>query len=102
MEPSVSSSGLAVCFQLSFMGGGRDYTRGHKREEHKHRARAPPVAGEDETSLPQPVNLSVWVAGIARRLEAQIRGDWTLIPSLRIFWFRFSAVSSHLIAGTYK
>ena len=89
-------------FAFNFQCGGPDYPRGHANKVPASRARALPLVADKEASLPQPVNVGAWVAGVSRRVEAQIRGDWTLIPALRNIWFRFSAVSSHLIAGTYK
>ena len=89
-------------FAFSFPCGGPDYPRGHKRVYTTQRARGPLLENENNDLTPKPVDLSTWVAGIARRVEAQIRGDWTLIPALRNLWFRFSAVTSHLITGTYK
>ena len=51
--------------------------------------------------MPQTIDLSVWVAGITKRIEAQIRGDRTPIPGLRKLRFRFSAITSHLMSRTF-
>ena len=56
----------------------------------------------DEAEEPPAVELSTWVAGIARRVEMQVRSDWTLIPALRNLLFRFMAINARLIAATYK
>ena len=85
-------------FTFPYMVGGPEH---FSRNEDSRRSFTYPVTGPfyeqfELTALPEcaKVPSRLWTAGVARRIEAQIQADWTLIPSLRNLDFRHAMYAS--------
>jgi len=81
-------------FTLPYMVGGPEY---FSRSDDSRRAFTYAPSGEyyEQFGLPSlpacaKVDSRLWTAGIARRIEAQLQADWSLIPALRNLDFRHS------------
>ena len=91
---------LAWPFTLPFQCGGPDLARGYQRSCSTRRIRGTSMDVEAHPS--PPVEFSKWVAGLARRVEAQVRNDWTFIPGMRNVLLRFLAITAKVLVLTYK
>ena len=43
------------------------------------------------------VTTTAFTQGLARRVEAQIRNDWSLVPAARSVWFKWTAEHTHTL-----
>ena len=86
---------IAFPHTLLWQSGGPDFTRawrGGADAVHRRRAAGPPL----EVAHRPAISMGVWLAGMSRRVEHQIRSDWLFIPGMRNVHFRFLGITARL------
>ncbi|CAK0873882.1 unnamed protein product [Prorocentrum cordatum] len=86
---------IAFPHTLPWQSGGPDFTRSWRNgADAAHRRRA--VGRPEEVQNRPSVSMGMWLAGMSRRVEHQIRSDWLFIPGMRNVHFRFLGITARL------
>ena len=86
---------IAFPHTLLWQGGGPDFTRDWLKggvQPQRHRANL----AEDEPRCRPAIQMGTWLAGMAKRVEHQVRSDWLFIPGMRNVHFRFRSITAKL------
>ncbi|CAK0814769.1 unnamed protein product, partial [Prorocentrum cordatum] len=86
---------IAFPHTLLWQSGGPDFTRAWRRGAdvvHRRRATGRPEEVENRPSI----SMEMWLSGMCRRVEHQIRSDWLFIPDMRNVHFRFLGITARL------
>ncbi|CAK0874374.1 unnamed protein product [Prorocentrum cordatum] len=86
---------IAFPHTLLWQSGGPDFTRSWRNgADAAHRRRA--VGRPEEVQNRPSISMGMWLAGMSRRVEHQIRSDWLFIPGMRNVHFRFLGITARL------